>query len=382
MKVLFVGNYLLHNRDDIHDSEGRTCFELISRLEKKGVKPYVIAGYTAIKGKNNWKIYKIFNKYIRDPNIFQRLWFNIKAYYIAKKIIKKEKIKIYHRIGPLCFTRTFDLLSIFKTKISTVMGPQYGPRMPLLQKTKKISYKIKNFMLYYLYKRTVKNANIVILYNPFMKEIVSQKMNIPKNKIIVLSPTITNSLIKNSGRIKKKKSRHICAVGVLVKERNFQMLIKSLQIVNSKIKKKIKVVIIGEGPYKQELLNITKKLGLTKYVEFKGGLPRNKVFENLQKAFALCDPGISQPNKVGFEAIANNTPIIIPKSFYTNGFFNNKTALLFKYDSVNDLSNKILKLLENEQLGKKLVVEAKKLLKKYTIEYTADKIFEIYKKLL
>jgi len=169
----------------------------------------------------------------------------------------------------------------------------------------------------------------------------------------------------------------IISAGRLVPEKNFELLIKAFHKVG--IRHKIKLAIIGEGPEKNELINLVNKLKISNFVDFYGYMDNpfplyqkasiyamSSNFEgfgiSLAEAQGLGIPAISIDCDFGPREIIedNVTGFLIPK--------NNEEMFSERMEEL--ICNKELR----EKMGKSAKLRARKLFATYNIIPKIEKI--------
>ena len=145
-----------------------------------------------------------------------------------------------------------------------------------------------------------------------------------------------------------------------------------------------RLLIIGDGPEKDNLINLSKKLNLENNVIFTGNIK----YQLLPEYYATSDifvlPSIVEKSGdteglgvVLLEAIASATAVVgsdvggIPDIIRDN-----ETGLLVRQKDPKDIADAILKLLSNNLLRKKLSKNAKEHLKKNYSWVVVSKKFE------
>jgi len=115
---------------------------------------------------------------------------------------------------------------------------------------------------------------------------------------------------------KEKNFETILYVGRLVPHKNILPLADSVVYLNEKLRYQKKLVIVGDGPFKQI---IAEKYRNYKYIEVLGGVDEDTKIELLRRAFILAIPSYREgfPNVVA-EAIASLTPILTIRSPLNN----------------------------------------------------------------
>lgn len=188
-----------------------------------------------------------------------------------------------------------------------------------------------------------------------------------------------NSLLKH----KYKGKLVLLSVGNLIKTKGHDITIKALKAID-KLNYNFKLLIIGDGVEKENLMNLTNKLQLEDKIEFLGQLSHELVMEYM----SICDIFVLPSWKEGFgvvyvEAMAHGKPVIGCKGEGIDGIVvDDKNGILVNPKSIDDLYNALKYLIVNDKVREKIGEEARKSIQKYTWEENARKNIEIYNKLL
>ncbi len=198
-------------------------------------------------------------------------------------------------------------------------------------------------------------------------------------------PTNPFDIIKKynlQGLTNKKK---ILYVGRIDQRKGIDVLINSVALLKDEIPESYLLIIGGETDYKKKLLRLIKKLGIADRVKFLGFIPKIE----LPQVYSLVNV-VVYPSKfeifgvVITEANACEKVVIAsnhwgPKEIIIDG----KTGFLTKFGDVNELKEKLVEVLNNENLQIKMGKFAREHVKKhYNWEYSAQKYFKLYKKVL
>ena len=117
----------------------------------------------------------------------------------------------------------------------------------------------------------------------------------------------------------------------------------------------LKVLIAGSGSYKDELKNLVEKLNLKNNVKFLGFISEDKKYQYYKACKLVVVPTRwdCQPFTI-FEAAACGVPVIVSDMANEEFVIDGETGLRFKSDGVEDLSNKILFLWNDDKLREKM----------------------------
>jgi glycosyltransferase involved in cell wall biosynthesis len=172
--------------------------------------------------------------------------------------------------------------------------------------------------------------------------------------------------------------RKILFVGNLHPSKGIHFLIKSFALVKSRIND-VKLVIVGDGPLKHYLINLTKRLKLEKDVIFAGFVND----EDLPKYYASCDIFASASVLEGFgliflEAMALGKPIVAFNLASIPEVVGNAGILI---DQINHekFANAIIELLQNKALYKEKSEIALNRVKLFSWEKIAEQFIKIIK---
>ena len=242
-------------------------------------------------------------------------------------------------------------------------------------------------------RKTINSANkILCVANWQVKR--GLELGIPEEKLkcIPMGVDINKFKPRDKEKIRQDfnilEEKIILFVGQLNKEKGVHDLLDAISQVISKsyYKKDVRVIIIGDGSEKGNLMNLSKQLGITDLVTFTGQI----IGEQLTKWYSLADlfvlPSLTEgrPNVIN-EAMASECPIVatnicgIPEQVKDgyNGF-------LVEPKNVELLAEKISYLLNNEKEmigmgknGRKRIID-----EGWTWEGYANKIKMIYTEII
>ncbi|RLE38469.1 glycosyltransferase family 1 protein [Candidatus Woesearchaeota archaeon] len=144
---------------------------------------------------------------------------------------------------------------------------------------------------------------------------------------------------------------------------------------------KVKFVVVGTGDMMQRMIDRADELGILDKFVFTGFLKE----EAVNKAFKMADiyvmPSVSEPfGLVALEALKNKTPIIISKQSGVSEVV--KHALKVDFWDINEMTNKIVNLLEHKELYQELQENSYEEVKKFNLDEPAMKCKDVYEKIL
>jgi glycosyltransferase involved in cell wall biosynthesis len=299
------------------------------------------------------------------------------------QILKDEKINIVHVIDPT----PASIIGISAARylgIKTIAHSHLQPENMCLQLPKILqSKKLKNFIYKYMI-FIYKKVDAVICPSEFGKSML-RKYN-KKIKLFVVSNGVNLSKfkkIKPHNFIKKynlaEKSKKILYVGRLHMEKSVHTLIEAMPYILKEFKN-AHLCIVGKGHLRENLEILAEKLNVKNNVTFFGKISDT----DLLKAYNTCDifvlPSIAElEGMVVLEAMACGKPIIISDSkLSASSDFVNGNGFVFKLQNPKDLAKKVLILLEDEAMMKRMGIKSFRNVKEYDINKSVDKLEKIY----
>lgn len=217
-------------------------------------------------------------------------------------------------------------------------------------------------ILKYFSNLTLKKSDAIIVINEYTKNILI-KNGITHHKINIITPGIdTKNFDYIPFELKNKEKIELLVVGYLLKRKRVDLVIRSIKEV---IKKNNNIIlrIVGDGPQKEKLENLTRELNLQDYVIFEGFIENDKINNYYKKAHIFLSMSREESwGQMYLEAMASGLPILTTKN---NGSLsiikNGKFAYFVQQEDYIDLSNKIFKLLDNfniiSEFGKNARIE-------------------------
>jgi len=237
------------------------------------------------------------------------------------------------------------------------------------------SYLKLKFSRNYLESFSIKNADEIIIIYKFIqnyaKKMGAKNINLIYNRIDLsqFSPSVEPAF-------KESKPVIIC-VGRLMKEKNQECLIKAVKDLD------VILLLIGDGPQYNQLVNLAKKLGISNRVQFKRSIPHDKI----HKYYAASDI-FALPIKYGgfaipvLEAAASGLPVILPKQEFDPNPDLIKDFVKLVDNNPESFKVAISEILSNDSSYKKMVNSGTEVVKRINSELMEDKEKELYLKLL
>lgn len=230
-----------------------------------------------------------------------------------------------------------------------------------------VTSRVNDFLIKLFYPQ----ADIIVSPTSTSKMDLVNNYSIAENKIRV----VYNWTLKNPPVQKHLSVYDLLYMGRFDKQKNLIFLLKSVLIIKKQISH-IKICLIGEGKQKRKLMNFIKKNKLTKNVIIRKSTPQVGNYFNSAKIFTMVSSYEGMPVAL-LEAMAFRMAIVLRKFPGLDEYFQNgKNG--FVETELNDYADKIIFLLKNDQLRKRMGNYNHYYVKKYFSENMIKK----YKKFL
>ena len=215
-------------------------------------------------------------------------------------------------------------------------------------------------------KKILHDVDKVITINKTLKEMLvndnfnDDKINIIHNGVDTSLFTPTDKLVSELKLEQKIAEDDIVIgyIGTISMYEGLEYILKCIKTLNNK---KIKFLIIGDGFFKNELMNIVESYGIQKNVIYLGKINHRNIIKYYgiidivvypRKKYDLC---ISTSSYKILESMSMEKPIIVSDlKAYNEIIIDGENGLYCKPDNPDDLLQKIKMLIDDKQLRTKL----------------------------
>ena len=290
------------------------------------------------------------------------VWFSLKLFFVntsMSKEIENDKPDIIHTIGLRSFQSIIAWRVSKKLNIPLVVSDQGGlTTHPFLAESGfflKTLYKIQDFFI----RKIINDTSVISVANEYEQKIFSSLNK--KSRIEIIRNGINLKKLVSKHNFKEKyqiNSNFILFVGRFSKSKGIETLINAFSIVKNELKDSdIHLVIMGvDFGYQAEMEKLIKKLNLSEEIKVIKNPPRDDVISAYGESEFLVLPSQWELSPlVPLESFAFKKPVISTNSHgipYT--VQNNKNGILVEPENSLELSNAIVKLLNDSELREKL----------------------------
>ncbi|NTV31412.1 glycosyltransferase [candidate division WWE3 bacterium] len=360
-------------------SELAWSYNIAHRIALLNDTSIIVTGKTNLKDTPRYVIQEIqSSKTTLDMSPTNAVKFMFAYTVFMRRFLKNAKVDLIHHVLPFGIDRTFNIYSIMKREMPApyVIGPLQSPLTVVdydmdssnlrdYGGVKSTSFAIKiNFLsifkkpLRYLSRLTLLKSDQIVTIDIKTRNLLIEA-GIPSNKITIIPPGIdTNRFIPHDN---SNEEIIIITTGNLIKRKAVEKLIWLVsQLVN--INKPVKLMIVGDGPERNNLVKLVNQLGLCEKVIFVGHVSNDKIHEYYSKAHIFMSLSISESwGQMYLEALSSGLPIITvdnggSASIVDHGI----NGYIFSQDDYQNLLHFLTLLVNNDELRNKMSIEARK----------------------
>lgn len=353
MRILAV----THEFPPIGGGGANACFYLTKGFVDKGHQVTLItANYQnmpEVENVNGVDIIRVpsSRKYCDHSSFTEMLSYLWMALPRAYKLLKKEKFDIclvFFGIpsGPIGY--------VLKKKYNLPYIIRFGGGdIPGAQKRFAKIYKI----LMPAIRAIWRNAETLIANSQGLRERALSFYN--KKEIEIICNGVDANIFYSSALESKSKDEfQILFVSRLIEGKGLQFIIPELEKIQDNIDRKVKLIIVGNGPYRESLEKLTRQCDVEKYVQFEGQKSREELLMYYQKAdvFILPSQQEGMPNVV-LEAMACGLPIIMTPCEGSKELMGDNGYVI----STEEFPEKLILLANQKELRRKMGEESKRI---------------------
>ena len=172
----------------------------------------------------------------------------------------------------------------------------------------------------------------------------------------------------------------ILSLGRIAKEKSIDVIIKAMPAVLKQLPD-ARLLIIGDGPERENLSRLSHSLGVADSVLFAGSRPWNEIGRYYQLGTVFVSASLSETQGLTFaEAMAGGIPVIAKRDDSIAGMVQHGiTGLLFEQDQ--ELAEKLLTLLCDSQLREAYSDAAMEKMKELSVSLFADRMETLYEQI-
>lgn len=376
-----------------YNSNGRVFHSQTKELIKKGFEVKVIAPIPITpkyfkNQKSLWKEYSMLPKedlydgveiyyprYIKIPNIL----LNNPLRTFSEKSLTNA---IINTINKKLQNFNFDLVHCHMTYPDSLIGQfikeKYNVPFIVSARSSDLDISINNKITRNKMAQVYTIADAIITPSPPINRKLKNNFNM--NSILIGNGVYSEELENIENIESPDKTSMILSISVLIKSKGIQDNIRAM----SKLVKEfpgIQYIIIGDGDYKKELIELTKSLDLTNNVKFLGSQEHYKAMQYMKNCDIFSLPSSRETfGLVYLEAMYYNKPIILCQNQGIDGVVkDNESCKLVNPNSSEEVYEAIKGLLQNKKIRDDISKRGNEIVRKhYTWEEIGNKLKTLY----
>ena len=386
MKILLLTRFL---SADMGGSEYVATI-IVELLAKNGHQVWVITnkmeGIKTLEHENIHTIFVSLKKQSLEGMSLKKtetLRYNLSAIRAGLSIIKKEKIDIIHS------NQTFGTFAALAGAILSILTRTPHIKIfhhfvsikefePSFQK--KHGLKWKASLLHKVEKFSVKlHCSAVHAVSEATKDAL---IKLGETKPIFVIPNAIS--IPNIGESKNVNQFQFVSISRMEEYKMLDVIIKAVKIVKESYPE-IKLILIGDGPYRKNLEKLASKLDITENVIFMGYVSNQEKESIISSSLALVFPSVQEGfGLVILEAFAQKKPVLVsdvrPMSDIVE---NNKTGLLISPLDENKWASGMIHMIQNQEKAVAMGQEGRSVLEeKYSLSTMWENLSKMYKEVI
>jgi len=232
----------------------------------------------------------------------------------------------------------------------------------LSQTMQKLTGKLLDMWLEWYFER----CKAIVVPSKYM----ANKFKKYRKKIEIIPTGVDIRKFERSNKERINRGKIALYVGRIVKEKNIDAIINV-----SPLLKDVKFVIVGEGPYRNELMK--KAISMkAKNVIFTGYVSDDELLDYYKSADVFVFPSTYETQGiVALEAMASGLPVVAARAKALPEFvIDGENGYLFSPYDTKDFAEKIEMALQDKNMGKR----ARKFVEKFDNEKMAEKLVNLY----
>ncbi|ADL50272.1 glycosyltransferase family 4 protein [Clostridium cellulovorans] len=173
----------------------------------------------------------------------------------------------------------------------------------------------------------------------------------------------------------------IIYVGRIAEEKNIEEIISFYNKGISHLKN-TKLLIVGGGPYLSKLQDLVREYEIEEYVKFTGMIPSEEIHKYYKLGDVFVTASTSETQGITYiEALASGVPVLCRWDMCIKDLvIDEKTG--FTYKNEDEFTNKLTKLIQDEEIKKEMALEIKYKVQDYSDIVFGERISNLYEELV
>jgi len=232
--------------------------------------------------------------------------------------------------------------------------------------------------------RYMRHCAHVIAPTPSIRDLILSEYPLDVPVSVVPSPVDLNQYDElNPGRVRTmlglEEEELLLYVGRLSKEKGLDLILRAFVRIIAE-RPSVRLLLLGEGPYKRALESKARRLGLSERIIFGGVIPHEEVPNYVSAADLFVFSSLTDTQGlVLLEAMTAGIPVVAVEAPGSADVLSEGGGLLVPATEV-DFSNAVLSLLADEAYRSEMGKQAIRAAQRYSIPATTARMIEVYEK--
>jgi len=216
-------------------------------------------------------------------------------------------------------------------------------------------------------KNAYKKCDKIITVTDGIKEYLINEFYIDSSKITVIPNAVDPDLFKPFDKKKcitglklNENNYYVCFIGQLVPWQGIENLVKAAALI-LRDRANTTFLVVGDGPLKKKLVNLTVKNNISDKFIFTGMVPHNEIPKYINASDICVAPFVKERNeKIGlsplkiFEYAACGKPIVVSKISNLEFIEETNAGVMVEPEKPEEIRRAIIDLFKNPKLQKKM----------------------------
>lgn len=280
-------------------------------------------------------------------------WYQVKLPLIIKK----------NRFDRMINLTNFGPLNSVCKEVSLIHNPRYISKE--MWKTFDFKEKIKVFFEDILIRISLKGTDKLVVQTNYMKQGIINKFKYPATNIYIIPnvpakiniDSIDYDLERKLNDFIGNEKNVVSNITLYVKHKNLERMLQAVKHIKDNNLCTLKLIITIEEHFNKDtenLIKMIKDLNIEDYVFTVGTVNHENIHQILNKSKAFIFPSYAESLGIPFiEAIRFNIPVVAADLEFAHNVCGD-AAVYFKYDDIKDMAEKIVKVVTDDKLLKKL----------------------------
>ncbi|MEE9442378.1 MAG: glycosyltransferase [candidate division Zixibacteria bacterium] len=352
---------------------------LLNLIDRKDNCPYEMRVTSFVRGSDGTGTKFLKSVFATDTTVDRipmcRRW-DLRDVKALMRIIKRQKVSLLHTHG-----YKSDIVGVLASKLTGVPIVATSHGFTSADEKLKRNEKIDRFILRFAHK-------IICVSKGVYDSLVFS--GIDKDKLILIPNAIDFEYFSKPPDKNFRESWGVASdeiiigtAGRLSLEKAHTDLVKGLAIIPEDMRNRCRLVIAGDGPEKEKILEAAKENGVADKLIMAGYVNDMRSFFNSIDVFCLSSLAEGTP-LTALEAAASGLPLVMTSVGGSTALINDGVdGFLIEPSAPNQLADALSKLIDDEKLRNQFAREGRdKLKSEYDIVNWSEKFFDIYRGIL